>query len=126
MKRLSVLLMIFSVIGLLAAAPVQAHTEVDMLGTQNIPFIQTAEVGHPTTFVNMEPADYPLVMGRHDVSPDRQIGTLTGLAPFPVTSPMLNPGARWSWIPKASDRGKVYAYRCSVHPDTQRGIIVVE
>lgn len=131
MRSIRAVALLAVVVVAMMAIPAHAHSEVDMVGTLFVPLVQTAEVNHPTRFVNMEPVDFPNIRGFHNVAPDHDLGHLPGLLPFPATSPDLYPTSvpgrphSWTWTPTAAMKGKVYAYLCDVHP-WQRGIIVVQ
>lgn len=104
-----------------------ATTTVTMAGTLNTPAVVVVNVGDVIKFTNAEPTNYPApVYGKHDVMGDKQVADATGLTKFPGVSPTLLPGASWSWTVPAGTSGKKYAYHCSVHPNQQKGIIVVQ
>ena len=124
MKRLgSTALMLAAAMSLLLpAAPAAAHSEIEMVGTQFVPAVTTADVGHVITWMNMELADYPVVESHHGIAPDPDVAAAAGMSAFPTTSPTLDEGETWEWT--ATEAG-TYAYRCPQHP-AMRGLLIVE
>lgn len=113
-------------------------TEITLLGTQFAPqWTQVSAAGGGLVWVNKEPANYPVVIGNHNIVPDN-IGAaaVPGSKPFPASSPLLKPGDSWSC--GAADGGLVcpgiegrpvtvlagrYTYMCGIHPNQMRGIL---
>jgi plastocyanin len=90
-----------------AAKPV-----VEMVGLRSVPPRLEVSTGTVVTWLNREPADYPLVGGGHEIFSE-YYGAFE--------SPNIAPGARWEhrfvWP-------GTYKYRCRWHPGTTGEVIV--
>ena len=142
MRRPVVLLVIMALAGVapgVAGADEEPEgVEVSMVGTQYVPAVVQIPAGSDVTWVNQEPANYPVVMGDHNLIGDTAVGSLPGNKPFPTSTAMLFPGDRWSC--RGGDRGLEcrgatgtslvltpgrYAYTCGMHPNQMRGLLIV-
>lgn len=121
------------------AAPVgAAEVTIEMAGTQFLPALSQVTAGGKVTFVNREAANYPAVIGNHNVVPDEVVGALPGNKPFPTSSNLIKPGE--SWACEAGAKGPVctgvdgnrlelqpgrYAFMCGIHPNQMHAVLVV-
>lgn len=94
------------------ARPALATAVVEMVGLRSVPPRLEVSTGTVVTWVNREPADYPLVRGAHEILSD-YYGAFE--------SPPMAPGDRWEhrfgWP-------GTYRYRCRWHPGTTGEIVV--
>lgn len=120
------------------SAGAAGETEIVALGTQFLPQVAELPAGSGVVWVNREPANYPFVVGSHNIIPDGDVGLMPGTAPFPASSPLLAPGEQWSCrsgpsgltCPNIDGKPVVigpgrYAYVCGVHPNQMHGLLVV-
>jgi plastocyanin len=136
------LLLVLSVVfgGVTPASPAHAAepARVILAGTQFLPQVLEVAAGQGISWENREPANYPVVLGSHNILPDTAVGSLPGNQPFPAESPLLNPGDGWSCtgddsgLHCTSINGETtvippgrYAYLCGIHPNQMHGLIVV-
>jgi plastocyanin len=124
--------------GVAGAGEERKGIEVSMVGTQYVPAVVQVPAGSDVTWVNLEPANYPVVMGDHNLIADTAVGSLPGNKPFPTSTAMLYPGERWSCrsggdglecrgasgAPVVLTPGR-YAYTCGMHPNQMRGLLIV-
>lgn len=127
-----------AILAVAAVRPAGAATEITAGGAQYVPAVTVVGAGTSVAFVNMEPADYPVLLGRHNVIGDSDVGGTPATRPFPVSSPLLRPGQRWTCAGVTAgiscigaDRRTItvargtYAFRCGLHPNQMRGILVI-
>lgn len=118
--------------------PVRAATQITMAGTQFVPAVSSITFGDTITWTNSEPADYPVVIGKHNIIPDPDTAALLGLKAFPTSSKLLGLGQSWSCTGSTSGakcvgaNGKTvtltrgnYTFKCGLHPNQMRGILVI-
>ena len=140
MKRMIVLVVLVLTAWGAPTLPSRAvgRTEVTLLGTQFAPqWTQVSGAGDGVVWTNKEPANYPVVIGNHNVVPDDVTATaVPNSKPFPVSSPLLKPGDTWSCqtgdgaLVCTDIDGKAvrvapgrYTYICGIHPNQMRGIL---
>ena len=94
--------------------------------------------GSGIEWVNLEAADYPAVIGNHNVVADSLTTVLPDTTPFPAGSALIPPGQSWACdreagvlscknadgktVPVAPGR---YSYMCGIHPNQMHGMLVV-
>lgn len=120
-----------------SAAPAASETTVTFVGTMFVPAVVQVAVGSSLTFVNAEAMDYPQVMGTHNVIADGEVAGLAGAKPFPISSPLLKPGDKWTCAGTATGlscsaygqtrslSAGTYALKCGIHPNQSRGLLVI-
>lgn len=119
-------------------SPAGAVTKITMAGTQFVPAVATAAVGETVTWTNGEAADYPVVIGKHNVTPDPDTATALGFKAFPTSSKLLALGGSWSCTGTTSGarcvrpdgtlvtlKAGTYAFKCGLHPNQMRGILKI-
>jgi plastocyanin len=115
-----------------------ADATIDMAGTQFLPAFSQATADGKVTFVNKEAANYPAVIGNHNVVPDPAVGALPGNQPFPTSSNLIKPGESWACEAGANgpvctgiDGNKVelkpgrYAFMCGIHPNQMHAVLEI-
>lgn len=115
-----------------------AETEIATGGTQFLPAVTQVSADSGVAWVNKEAANYPVLIGNHNIVPDTNLGGLPDTKPFPTSSPLIAPGGRWACTggpggPTCTgiDGKQVqltpgrYAYMCGLHPNHMHGILVV-
>lgn len=116
-----------------------AVTEITMEGTLFLSPRTTLPAGSDLSFVNAEPMDYPTLIGKHNIVADSELAGLTGATAWPFSGPMQKIGERWTCMataggvrcldganrPKTVPRG-TYAFKCGLHPDRMRALLVIE
>ena len=137
MQRIVVALALVTLAWGVPAAPADAaDATINMAGTQFLPQFTQVTAAGKVMFVNMEVANYPAVIGNHNVVPDEVVGALPGNQPFPTSSNLIEPGE--SWACEAGADGPVctgidgetvelkpgrYAFICGVHPNQMHGLL---
>jgi plastocyanin len=124
--------------GVPAAPAGAADATIDMAGTQFVPQFAQVSTDGKVTFVNMEAANYPAVIGNHNVVPDEVVGALPGNQPFPTSSDLIKPGESWACdagpngpLCTGIDGNKVelkpgrYAFMCGIHPNQMHAVLEV-
>jgi plastocyanin len=114
------------------------ETEIQIGGTQFLPAVAEVSSGGGLVWVNKEAANYPVLIGNHNVVPDEVAGNLPDTKPLPTSSPLIAPGEQWACTggpggPTCTgiDGKQVqlnpgrYAYMCGLHPNHMHGILVV-
>lgn len=140
MKRVVSNLMVASVavLTLIQIVPAHATVEITMVGTQFVPAVATVAYGETVRWTNAEPADYPAVIGKHNITPDPDTAGPLGYRAFPTSSKLIGLGAGWSCtgattgakcvgannVTVTLTRGN-YAYKCGLHPNHMRGILQI-
>jgi len=122
----------------LPAAGAAAETEISTGATQFVPALSQISADSGVAWVNKEAANYPVLIGNHNIVPDEVTGQILGNQPFPTSSSLIAPGGRWACEATAGgptctgiDGSTVqlspgrYAYMCGLHPNHMRGILVV-
>jgi len=94
-----------------APAPPAAQANVDLVGLHARPERIEITTGTTVTWTNKEPADYPLMSGRHEVKADD--GSFA--------SPSMAPGTRWS---HRFNVPGTFTYHCADHKDLTGQIVV--
>lgn len=110
-----------------------------MAGTLNLPPVAVVDRNTTVTWHNMEPAEYPVFKSIHDIAPDKQVADAGGFKVFPFATKIISPGGTYKCIGISTGiqcRNKAnvaynlgvgtYAYKCSVHPDQQRGLLIIQ
>ena len=118
--------------------PARAATQITLAGTQFVPAVSSITLGDTITWTNSEPADYPVVIGKHNIIPDPDTAALLGFRPFPTSSKLLGLGQSWSCTGSTTGakcvgaNGKTvtltrgnYTFKCGLHPNQMRGILVI-
>lgn len=128
-----------AVFAILPIAPAgAAETEIAAGGTQFLPAVSQVSGDAGVAWVNKEAANYPALIGNHNIVADSTTGGLPDTKPFPTSSPLIAPGGRWACTGGAGgptctgiDGKQVqltpgrYAYMCGLHPNQMHGILVV-
>ena len=129
-------------VALLAVVPVPpaaaAETEIATGGAQFLPAVMQISAETGVAWVNKEAADYPVLIGNHNIVPDTNAANLPDTKAFPTSSALIAPGGRWACPggpggPTCTgiDGKQVqltpgrYAYMCGLHPNQMHGILVV-
>jgi len=120
------------------SAGAAAETEIATGATQFVPALAQISADGGVAWVNKEAANYPVLIGNHNIVPDPIAVSLPDTKPFPTSSSLIAPGARWAC--EASPGGPTctgidgtkaqltpgrYAYMCGLHPNHMHGILVV-
>lgn len=137
MPRLSkALIVIATALALFPAPNAEAagRTQIAMAGTQFVPAVTQVAGGTSVVWVNSEVANYPAVIGNHNIVPDSATAALPDTKPFPTSSALIAPGGTWE-CPDGTCTGADgkpvklppgrYAYMCGIHPNQMHGILVV-
>ncbi|MBI2168411.1 MAG: multicopper oxidase domain-containing protein, partial [Actinobacteria bacterium] len=90
-----------------------AGATVSMVGTQFVPPVVDIKTGETVTWENDEPANYPVVIGVHNIVSDD--GAFS-------PSPPVNPGEAWTYSFK---KPGAFKYHCGIHPNQMRGTVNV-
>ncbi len=127
---------------MLTVVPIPAANAVEFEittgGTQFVPTVAQISAEDGVAWVNHEVANYPVLIGNHNIVPDSVAGGLPDTKPFPTSSSLIAPGAKWSCAagpggptcigidgqPVQLTPGR-YAYMCGLHPNHMHGILVV-
>lgn len=140
MRRLLLLAVIVAVGAVVPAVPSGAaeKVQIQMAGTQFVPQVVEVPAGSGMEWVNLEAADYPAVIGNHNVVADSLTTVVPDTTPFPAGSALIPPGQSWACDREAgvlsckNADGKTvpvppgrYSYMCGIHPNQMHGILVV-
>lgn len=139
MRRIVVAMALVALAGVVPVGPAGAtDATIDMAGTQYFPQFTQVTTDGTVTFVNMEAANYPAVIGNHNVVPDEVVGALPGNQPFPTSSNLIKPGESWACeggsngpVCTGIDGEKVglepgrYAFMCGIHPNQMHAVLEV-
>lgn len=116
------------------------EVEVTLAAGQFVPVVAQVPAGSGLSFVNRDAANYPMVIGNHNVIPGTATGAVPGAKPFPTSSNLITPGNKWT-CPAAADGGLsctgldgkptpvrpgTYAIACGLHPNQMHALIVVQ
>lgn len=138
-RALRMFVLVLSLSPFLPVNPARAaDTEIVGLGTQFVPAVAEVPGGAGIVFSNREVYRYPVVLGYHNLVADPTVGRLPGNSPFPIISPILEPGDRWACTgtpdgPRCTGLDGAtavlppgrYAYMCGVHPNQMHGLLIV-
>lgn len=121
-----------------APAGAAANAEISTGATQFLPAVMQISSDSGVTWVNKEVANYPVLLGNHNIVPDPLAGGLPDTKPFPTSSNLIAPGGSWSCSAGAGGPtcvgidGKAvqltpgrYAYMCGLHPNHMHGVLIV-
>jgi plastocyanin len=140
MKRaLRIIALMLLLSPLFPAGPARAtDTLVLGVGVQFVPAVAEVPRGSGVVWENREVYRYPVVLGYHNLIGDPTVAGPTGAKPFPITSPILEPGDSWACTgtpegPSCTGLDGTttllppgrYAYMCGVHPNQMHGLLVV-